>query len=406
MSSVQDSIPKGWVMTTLSEKAFINPRESIKKGEVKVNVPMTCIDSFTKKINLFERKKFKGGTKFRNGDTLLARITPCLENGKTAFVDILGNDEVGFGSTEYIVIREKENHSDKQFLYYLSISPFFREVAIRAMTGTSGRQRVQTDVLINKALAFPPLSEQKAIAKVLTTFDDKIENLRAQNQTLEQTAQTIFKEWFGKYQVDDELPEGWRVGKLSDICIIKNGYAFKSKDYVEDGVAVVRTTNFTDGTIDFSTNRIFLDRNEAQKYDRFYLEKFDILLVMVGASIGKNVITPSSVLPALQNQNMWNFKPINNSFLFYNIFSIRKIINQQINSASGSARDFFRKDYFYGLDIIIPSNGKLNDFEEMIKPYYLKIDNNLSQIQALKKTRDTLLPKLMSGKLRVNEFKD
>src|SRR5690554_7895826 len=69
----------------------------------------------------------------------------------------------------------------------------------------------------------PPLPEQKSIAQVLTAFDDKIENLRAQNQTLETFAQTIFKEWFGKYQVGDELPEGWRVGKLGELINIIGG---------------------------------------------------------------------------------------------------------------------------------------------------------------------------------------
>src|SRR5690554_6735726 len=150
------SIPKGWVETTLGEIAIINPRESIKKGEIATNIPMAYLDSFSKKIQSFEIKEFKGGTKFRNGDTLLARITPCLENGKTAYVDILNEDEVGFGSTEYIVIREKKDFSDKHFLYYLSTSPLLREIAIKVMTGTSGRQRVQTDVLINRKLNIPP----------------------------------------------------------------------------------------------------------------------------------------------------------------------------------------------------------------------------------------------------------
>src|SRR5690554_4959251 len=144
------SIPKGWVETTLGEIAIINPRESIKKGEIATNIPMAYLDSFSKKIQTFEKKEFKGGTKFRNGDTLMARITPCLENGKTSYVDILEDDEIGFGSTEYIVLREKENFSNKHFLFYLSISPRFRELAIKLMTGTSGRQRVQTNSLINR----------------------------------------------------------------------------------------------------------------------------------------------------------------------------------------------------------------------------------------------------------------
>jgi type I restriction enzyme S subunit len=161
------SVPKGWVETALGEASLINPRENIAKGTLAPNIPMAFLEAFSKKIQNFEWKKFKGGTKFKNGDTLLARITPCLENGKTAFVDILDKNEIGFGSTEYIILREKENYSDKHFLFYFSISPKFREIAIKLMTGTSGRQRVQTNSLIEKKFYFPPIEEQKAIAQIL-----------------------------------------------------------------------------------------------------------------------------------------------------------------------------------------------------------------------------------------------
>ena len=100
-------IPEGWKTTTLGEVAEVNPTESLNKGKVAQYVAMESIEPFTRRISNFESKKFNGGMKFRNGDTLFARITPCLENGKTSFVDILENDEIGFGSTEFIVFREK-----------------------------------------------------------------------------------------------------------------------------------------------------------------------------------------------------------------------------------------------------------------------------------------------------------
>jgi type I restriction enzyme S subunit len=240
----------------------------------------------------------------------------------------------------------------------------------------------------------------------MSLIEIQIELLQAQNKTLETTAQTIFKEWFGKYQIGDELPEGWRVGKLGDICIIKNGYAFKSKDYVDKGVSIVRTTNFKNETIDLNTNQVFLTEEKSKEYEKFFLNKFDHLLVMVGASIGKNVITPSKVLPSLQNQNMWNFKIKKQDLKFYCIFLVRKMIKEQLNSASGSARDFFRKDYFYNLDIIIPNEEILFRFSSIVRIIFEKKDINYTQIQTLKQTRDTLLPKLMSGQLRVDEFKE
>ena len=126
-----------------------NPTETLKKGTVSKKIPMDKLGVFSKYINSFDIEKYNGGMKFRNGDTLLARITPCLENGKTSKVTILDEEEVGFGSTEYIVMRSKKNISDEDFIFYLAISPKFREIAIKSMTGTSGRQRVQLDVVKN-----------------------------------------------------------------------------------------------------------------------------------------------------------------------------------------------------------------------------------------------------------------
>ena len=104
----------------------------------------------------------------------MARITPCLENGKTAKVNILENGEVGFGSTEFIVFRAKEGVSDEDFLYYLICSPLVREPAIKSMVGSSGRQRVQTDVVQALELDVPNLDIQRKIGAVLRSLDEKI----------------------------------------------------------------------------------------------------------------------------------------------------------------------------------------------------------------------------------------
>ena len=103
----------------------------------------------------------------------MARITPCLENGKTAKANILDDEEVGFGSTEYIVFRAREG-VDEDFIYYLIYSPLVREPAIKSMVGSSGRQRVQTDVVQGITVMVPTLEEQEAIAGILKLLDDKI----------------------------------------------------------------------------------------------------------------------------------------------------------------------------------------------------------------------------------------
>ena len=412
-------IPKGWVETTLGEIAIINPRESITKGAFAKSIPMASLDPFTKKIQSFEIKEFKGGTKFRNGDTLLARITPCLENGKTAFVDILKENEVGFGSTEYIVIREREYCSDKHFLFYLSISPLFRDVAIKVMTGTSGRQRVQTDVLLNRKFNLPTLPEQQAIAAILTTFDDKIELLQAQNQTLEATAQTIFKEWFGKYQIGDELPEGWRVGKLGEVIEYINGYGFKSKELLSEpepnSLKVFKMGDIKKGG-GFNPNKTksYFKRDDAKNLSKFILKNGDILMSMTDMKDAISLLGHTALMiydnEYIVNQRVGLIRAKNDididyPFLYLLTNDEAFIANLRGRANSGVQVNLTTQAIKESL-FIIPNKETNTNFDRLVKPFFEKIKYNTNQIQTLQQTRDTLLPKLMSGKLRVEEFKD
>ncbi|MFB5979614.1 restriction endonuclease subunit S [Lactobacillus delbrueckii subsp. lactis] len=158
----------------LGDVLELNPRESIVKNTIARKISMTDLKPFTRDIPTFSYEKYSGGAKFRNNDILLARITPCLENGKTALVNILDKDEVAFGSTEYFVLRAKKGLIDPYYLYYLSISQDFRNVVIKSMTGTSGRQRAQKDAILEYKLDLPNIQEQQSIAKQLRALDDKI----------------------------------------------------------------------------------------------------------------------------------------------------------------------------------------------------------------------------------------
>ena len=163
-----------WNTICAADFIEFNPRLSIKKGALATKIAMDMLQPFTKKIPMAEQAQFNGGSKFCNGDTIMARITPCLENGKTAFVDVLEDGEVAFGSTEFIVMRAREGISDPQFVYYLGISPAFRNVAIKSMAGSSGRQRVQQSVLEELELTVPSLEEQVQIGAFLAALDKKI----------------------------------------------------------------------------------------------------------------------------------------------------------------------------------------------------------------------------------------
>ena len=135
-------IPKCWKVSTVGDNFELNPTERIQKGEFTSYIDMASIPTAGSYPNTPIRRPFSSGSKFRNGDTVLARITPCLENGKTAFIQLLSDQEVAWGSTEFIIIRPKEPYP-KEFGYLLARDNAFREHAIQSMTGTSGRQRVQ-----------------------------------------------------------------------------------------------------------------------------------------------------------------------------------------------------------------------------------------------------------------------
>ena len=163
-----------WNAVKLEDVITFNPTETIKKGVLAKKVAMDKLMPFHRDIPSYEIEEFSGGTKFRNGDTIMARITPCLENGKIAQVNIFDDNEVGFGSTEYIVFRAKTNITTADFVYYLVCSPIVREPAIKSMVGSSGRQRVQTNVVKKLDIKLPPLPEQIKIGGLLKSLDDKI----------------------------------------------------------------------------------------------------------------------------------------------------------------------------------------------------------------------------------------
>src|SRR5690606_5328394 len=162
-----------WSQTSIGEFINFNPSESLPKGVEAKKVPMERLGTFERKIKGFELSSYNSGPKFKNGDTLVAKITPCLENGKTAYVDILNEGEIAFGSSEFIVLRENEK-SNSKFIYYLARSPLFRERAISCMEGTSGRKRVNEGALKRQEILVPNVLTQKKIASVLSALDDKI----------------------------------------------------------------------------------------------------------------------------------------------------------------------------------------------------------------------------------------
>jgi type I restriction enzyme S subunit len=238
-----------------------------------------------------------------------------------------------------------------------------------------------------------------------------IENLQAQNKTLETTAQTIFKEWFGKYQIGDVLPDGWRVGKLGEVENLKSGYAFKSKDFV--GISKFKALKIKDlkgnGIVSISdTSSVDENCTKIDRVQFFKLNQGDIVLAMSGNTTGKIGIVPPHKIQLFLNQRVGKFflKNENLKSYLYNFLMSGKFENKILSMGYGSAQPNISPSQIENIDIIYPKDDKLQEYLVLSNPIFDKVLINNSQIQTLKKTRDTLLPKLMSGQLRVDEFKE
>ena len=376
-----------WTKKKLSDIADFNPRETIKKGAITKKIPMDVLRPFYRDIPYYVEECFSGGTKFRNGDTIMARITPCLENGKTAQVSILNDGEVGFGSTEYIVFRAKEGIADKDYLYYLICSPKVREPAIKSMVGSSGRQRVQTDVVKNLEIDVPPLVEQEKIGSFLKALDDKIALNDRINKNLEQQAQAIYQQMF-----IDNASSDWTEGTLSDIADITMGQSPSGSSYNEDGNGTIFFQGRAEFGFRFPTVRLYTTEPKRMACANDTLMSVrapvgDLNVAHTDCCIGRGLATIHS-------------KNNHQSFVLYTMFSLKKQLD--VFNGEGTVFGSINRNSLNEMPLLIPSSEKLDEFEALVAPMDAAIRNNYDEICRLEQLRDTLLSKLMSGELDVS----
>ena len=408
-----------WTTKKLSEIAYINPRESLGKGVVAKKVPMDKLQPFCRDIPEFVLEEYKGGTKFRNGDTIMARITPCLENGKIAKVSVLKDGEVGFGSTEYIVFREIDGVSDADFLYYLICSPLVRNLAIKSMVGSSGRQRVQTDVVANLDIELPPIEEQRKIGGLLKTIDDKIELNNAINNNLEQQAVLLFKKWFIEFDNSSKnmletrfglVPESFKLLKNGELPLVVTDYvangSFASLKanvtlYQEPNYAYfIRNTDLKSGTFE-----VFVDEHSYNFLSKSTLYGGEIIISNVG-DVGSVFLCPKLDKPMTLGNNIIMLRPEQENLRYYLYIWFKWLYGQSLIQGikGGSAQPKFNKTDFKNLPIFLPPDDLLEQFHQIVKPMFELIDENNTENQALTRTRDTILPRLMSGELDVSDI--
>ena len=371
----------------------INPKEFLAKGTLAKKISMDKLQPFCRDVPEYEIAKFSGGAKFRNGDTIMARITPCLENGKTAMVNILEPDEVGFGSTEFIIFRAKEGYTDPDFVYYLVKSSIVRDPAIKSMVGSSGRQRVQTGVVQNLVIPFPSLSEQRKIASILKSLDDKIALNTKINDNLLEQMQALYKSWFVDYlPFGGVIPESWTQTNIYSLANIIYGAPFASKQFNTEGNGkpIIRIR-------DLKAQQFATYTTEVHPKG-YLLRPGDIVIGMDGEF--RPYIWGND--EAWLNQRVCVFenkRPNGKAFLYFTIKPLLYAIEQ--TQVATTVIHIGKKDYD-AFEIMLPDAVTLDSFDSLTSPMIMQIVSNSFENKRLAAMRDALLPKLMSGELDVS----
>jgi type I restriction enzyme S subunit len=389
----------GRVKAPLIDYIEVNPRETIIKGSMAKKIGIDKLRPFCRDILQYELSKYAGGVKFRNGDTIMARITPCLENGKIAMVNILDENEVGFGSTEYIVFRAKAGLTIPDFVYYLVCSSFVRNPAIKSMVGSSGRQRVQTAVVENLEIDFPSLFEQVKIASILKSIDDKIAINNKLNNNLEQQVLTIYRHNF--VDTSNELRQICRADEYFDISIGKTPPRKEPQWF---------STNSEDITwvsiSDMGTCGLYIS-NSSEKLTKQAINRHNVkvvpdntVLLSFKLTVGRVAITDGEVTT---NEAIAHFKTDKKEINEY-LYCYLKYFNYQTMGSTSSIATAVNSKIIKGMPFIVPTDTELKEFHNFTAPIFAKIKSNQLERDNLTALRDALLPKLMSGELDISNI--
>lgn len=408
MTTINNNMPDWWIETTLGEViATANTwLDAIKRAPiVSENTWIKCFRiqdasqskdynnwGFTK-VDTNNYKRFQ----LLRWDILIARTWNSI------WVNFLVKEDTKAVFNNWLIRLRVNNKADFWFLYKVIVSDIFNKHIQSIAYWTSTQPNMQIQSLLNFTFLLPPLPEQQAIASILSSFDDKIELLREQNKTLETMAQTIFKEWFGKYSVGDELPDGWRIEKLGeefDISIWRTPprleiqwFSTNSKDVKWISIKDI----WNSWTYIFETSE-YLTQEAIRKFNIPVIPE-NTTILSFKMTVWKLVITTEKML---SNEAIAHLKVKNNSNISSE-FIYCYLQNLDFNSlwSTSSIVTAINSTMIKDLEIVIPENKLLQEFNEIIKPIFEKIKQNTIQIKTLSKTRDELLPKLMSGKVRI-----
>lgn len=417
-----------WKPLPFSAAVLLNPPVRLQRGKQYPYVDMNALDPASPTVGpIGDRMFLGGGSRFEQGDTLFARITPCLENGKIARFR-MGHAEIrpAHGSTEFIVMRGRDGVSDSAFVAYLARSPIVRDFAVGQMTGSSGRQRVPTDCFDTLEVSLPPLSAQRAIADILGALDDKIEQNRRTSAALERLSRAIFRAWFVDFEpvkakaagatgfpsmpqevfnslptrlVDFELgpmPEGWKLGRLGDQCEI-NEQSVRAGELTGE----IQYVDIASVTIGHCVEVKRVDFSDAPSRARRRVRHGDTIWSCVRPNRRSYMFVHDPPENRIVSTGFAVLSPkrFGPSYL-YELTTQQEFVDYLVSNADGSTYPAVRADHFATAEVLVPPSRVIEAFDTVTTPLRDLVAAGERESEKLGQLRDYLLPKLLSGEVR------
>ena len=417
---VRRSPDETWRHMAFTEAVVVNPAVRLERGLTYPFVDMAAVTAGFRCAHAMDHRTYSGGgSRFQDGDTLMARITPCLENGKIARYCADRSSESAHGSTEFIVVRGRDGVTDSGYAYYLTQWRELRSYAVDQMTGTSGRQRVPVNSLSHVSVPVPPLPEQRAIARVLGALDDKIELNRRMNETLEATARAIFRDWFVDFgpvrakmegrepylppgiwgmfpdALDDAgKPKGWTMGTLSDIArsprrTISPADVFRHTPYIGLEHMPRRSIALTqwESAVKVTSDKL------AFRAGEILFGKLRPYFHKVGVAPVEGICSTDIVVVVSQAPQLSAFTAVCLSSDGFVDYTDRTSTGTRMPRTSWRTMGQYR--------ICLPSEDVAGAFQGLAQPLIDCIGANIHEASFLAQFRDLLIPKLISGQIRL-----